>query len=82
MEVTHDGLYSCQDCLMYLANGDLSDCPDDVAESLPGKIEERWPAGHLVTTSTEETDLEFSWRACDCCGSQLGGSRHPFVVMR
>lgn len=24
--------------------------------------------------------MSFSWRSCDACGSNLGGSRHAFVV--
>lgn len=32
-------------------------------------------------SETGEGINEFSWRRCDCCGSNLGGSRHRFAVL-
>jgi hypothetical protein len=75
MRVKYEG-FACADCTMYLANGEeLQQGP---------KIAALWTnedQRNMCCTSTEETDLEFSWRQCDACGSALGGSRHAFVVL-
>lgn len=71
----------CVDCTMFLANG-----PDDLdAETVERVVAgvERIQAngGHLVCTSSEETDACFSWRHCECCLSPLGGSRHDATLL-
>ena len=40
-----------------------------------------WPAPWTVTPNCpEDCDGGFSWQSCDCCGSHLGGDRHPAVA--
>jgi hypothetical protein len=76
MRVTYEG-ECCVDCLLFLANGD-----DDSGVS--ARIANIWTPdemAHMVVTSSEETDEEFSWRPCECCESELGGSRHGFAVL-
>ncbi len=39
-------------------------------------IKNNWPDEMgLAVTGSEDGDLGFSWSACDCCGSSLGGDR-------
>ena len=68
----------CTDCILFIANGDLPDDPQLAAEIVRG-VESRAP-GH-VCAGDADGDVEFSWAACDCCGSRLGGSRHKAVVL-
>lgn len=69
----------CDDCTTLIANGECSD--DDGGTARDTKISARHPVGHCAVTCTEETHDEFSWRPCEACGSTLGGSRCPFVVL-
>lgn len=68
----------CEDCLLYLANGEAEgvDC-----DTLQAAISARHPVGHPVPACEEDCEGWFSWRECQCCGSQLGGNRHPFAVL-
>jgi hypothetical protein len=69
----------CVDCLMLVANGDV---PDE-RPSLSAEMVAHMGADdvrHLCVGDSEKDD-EFSWSACECCGSTLGGSRHHFVVL-
>jgi hypothetical protein len=72
----------CVDCLVYIANGDTPPemNEEDTVAWLDG-IWRRHPTGHLVPTCEEDCEGHFSWRPCDCCGSNLGGDRHPFAVL-
>lgn len=86
----------CSDCTLFLANGDLptddpkgrehwSDPlpPDSREAAIIGGVERiQAKGGHLVCTSTEETDSDFSWATCQCCLSPLGGSRHDATLLR
>lgn len=73
-------LMSCVDCLMYVANGDL---PEDDNGELQARIatmltpEEQ---SNLCVGDSDQDD-EFSWRACECCGSPLSGSRHQLICL-
>ncbi len=79
MKVVEEGM-CCTDCILLLANGECGDNAETeavqacIAAFRPGVRSE-----YLVCTSTEETDVEFSWSPCECCGSRLGGSRHSFA---
>ena len=68
-----------------LANGDLPD-DESLAESILYGIEREAP-GQWVLDSADESDPEdyssqaFSWSDCDCCGSDLGGSRERAAIV-
>jgi hypothetical protein len=71
-------LMACQDCLMYVANGDLPDYRDNLESDIQGHI--GVPSGRLTCGDSDKDD-EFSSSPCECCGSRLGGSRHQLVIM-
>ena len=75
MKVKYDNLWACDDCALYLANGDV---PEE-RPNLPAEIAGQWPHDNDLAIG-DETD-EFSWRQCDCCGYWLGGSRTSFAVL-
>jgi hypothetical protein len=75
-------LSACDDCLIFVANGEEPDGRDDLTDD----IESVWPSaewslgcGHdePERDESEEPDdsLGFSWQPCECCGSRLGGNR-------
>lgn len=70
-------LSACQDCLFYVANGDLPDDSRDLEADIQATVGE--PSGRLVCG--DDDSEEFSWSACECCGSQLGGSRHTLRLL-
>jgi hypothetical protein len=74
-------LEGCVDCVMFIANGDE---PDDNPQGWsPDDIETNWPSAtyNLCVGGDETSEAYFSWRACDCCGSRLGGDRYPVVAL-
>lgn len=82
-KVIRDGLMFCQDCTMAAANDDytgLSYLGEEEATSRASFIKAKLGSlgGHAVPGDTER---EFSWRACDCCESSLGGSRYEFLLL-
>lgn len=82
-EVAYE-LMACQDCLMLVANGDF---PEDNSERQDKQMQAGIDAnmgddqGYLCCGDSDKDD-EFSWDACECCGSSLGGSRHHLVVVK
>ena len=74
MHILYDNQWACEDCVMYLANGDIPEERPDLADDIAAQ----WPNDKDLVIGTD-TD-EFSCRPCDCCGSRLGGSRTSFVV--
>lgn len=73
-------LSACVDCLFFVANGDV---PEDDNGELETAIMDNLGAEdvrHLVCGDSDQDD-EFSWSACECCGSRLGGSRHQLIVL-
>jgi hypothetical protein len=86
VKVVNDDLWVCQDCLLYIANGDLTGLDNNPetaerrqAEILAG-IERELPA-QWVADSSEETDREFSSAPCDCCEQRAAGSRYHCVLL-
>jgi len=79
MQVKYE-LAACADCLLFVANGDA---PEDDNGELAAAILANLGADdarNLCCGDTDQDD-EFSWRACDCCGSTLGGSRHQLICL-
>lgn len=81
--------YVCQDCLMFIANGDLSgldyalskEDADEKEQAIKEGIELEANAGGYYAAGDSERDHEFSRWPCDCCGEMLAGSRHHAVVI-
>jgi hypothetical protein len=82
-----DELEFCVDCTMLIANGE---CYDSDGNDIGAEVADRqmaiWGTGWdgaygLTLNCPEDCDGYFTWRACDGCGSTLGGDRHPGVHM-
>lgn len=73
MKVNRDG-YVCLDCCYMMANGELPGEVRGENESRADKVA-RATAGWTLAGDDEHPDLEFSWSACETCGSALGGER-------
>lgn len=91
MEIIHDDLWFCQDCLVIAVNGDYTGLDDydnageRMAEINAGfeRLTEEW-GPHLAPNFDSETEdgiRDFSSRSCDCCGDWHAGSRHRFAVL-
>lgn len=74
----------CIDCLMLLANGEISEESDHSAEEHAALMDRGWPSDEweLAIACPEDCEGSFSWRDCQGCGSRLGGDRHPVAVFR
>ena len=64
-----DTVEGCDDCVMFLANGDEPEDRDDLAADIAAQ----WPGYDLSPTGDGES--WFSWSACGVCGCTLGGNR-------
>lgn len=73
LEVDMTEFYICSDCAMWHANADVSGIDDEkrVAEVTAYD-------GFLDVDCGENGEhcRDFSWSACDACGTTLGGDRH------
>jgi len=88
---THE-ISVCTDCLMLIANGEVSDDhpdnrPDDdqdnnASSRHANKINAIWPFENGWHLSIGDDHTEFSWRRCEGCGSRLGGDREQAFAMR
>ena len=82
MKIKLDGLQFCADCLMAACNGDYSSFDDAQIEAAKKGLKRLGP--YVVPAFDSETGegiTEFSRSPCDCCGSDLAGSRHEFAVL-
>jgi hypothetical protein len=66
-------LMICQDCLIYVANGELPDERPDLEWEIQATLDR---PSRDVCPGDSENDGTFSSEPCECCGSTLGGSRH------
>lgn len=79
-----DDLWFCSDCMFYHANGDLPE-DEELAKAVEAGFQGFTDDGCHVANNDqgedgESTDKEFSWAACDCCGSRLGGARYQHAI--
>jgi len=74
-----DGLSVCVDCAIFIANGELPD-DDAAAAAVVEGVERELPA-QWVMACGEDCEGGFAWTPCDCCGSTLGGERHPAALL-
>jgi hypothetical protein len=65
--------YLCTDCALFVGTGECEDPdPSWSADSMRGD----WSV-----SSHDDHRQEFSWSACDCCGSTLGGAREGAYLL-
>lgn len=82
-QVISDGLLICGDCVQAIANGDYTELDyyysPEGAESREKKIRAGIAAmgGYPVVGD----EYGFTWRGCDCCGSDLGGDKWECSVL-
>ena len=86
VEVINDEYMVCTDCLMYIANGDVSGLDYyynevEAAERLKAIYAGEDAAGGYIVCGDSEKDLEFSHRSCDNCQSGLADGLHHCVVL-
>lgn len=85
-------IWICQDCLIFYANGDLPEAPEDA-----GAVEQAIgiDPGWSVVPGSDHKDCEhgedgdcpedegsFSWFPCAACRRPLGGTRYPAMMMQ
>jgi hypothetical protein len=89
MRVVQDNLWLCEDCLMAAVNDDYSgldysynpaEAEQRMEEIQDGLRKLGWVTPDFDAETGEGID-DFSSRRCDCCGSNLAGERHRFVIL-
>jgi hypothetical protein len=84
VEILDEALWFCDDCMFVHANGEY---PTDSTPERDAEIDAGFAkfAPHRVAMNDSSETGEgrdcFSWRACECCGSRLGGSRTRFALL-
>jgi len=73
-----DNLMACDDCLMLVVNSEPPDNRPDIELDIAVHLGLA-PRQHLACGDSDN-DIEFTWRACQCCGSTLGGRRNELVL--
>jgi len=73
-------LMSCDDCLMLVANGEPSEGNPYLEQHITDHLSLA-PLQYLVCGDSDN-EIEFTWRACECCGSVLGGRRNELILVR
>ena len=63
----------CADCLLYVAYGEHPEDSDPSGDN----AREAFVTPYM---HAGETELGFSWRACECCGARAG-ERHEIVEL-
>ena len=78
-----DDLLVCTDCTMAIANDDYTglDYHYGPAESERREAEIRAGIASMGGYPVIGDEYGFSWRPCDCCGTELGGDRHECAVL-
>jgi hypothetical protein len=76
MKISHDGLEACDDCVIYIANGETL---DEYPAEREAKIRKLWPEGSGGMVVGDPT-TEFTWRKCELCGG-LAGARHSVAIL-
>ena len=74
IEVVNDKFAVCVDCLMYLANGEIGDDPDNKLEDIETEYKKLKDDNYDVFLADDD-EGSFSTYPCHLCGSHLGGQR-------
>lgn len=81
-----DKIQVCCDCLMVIANGDYSslamypETEDKRRDEIDAGLDRLAKIGHVTCGDSVNDDL-FNHHACECCESELAGSRHQCVIL-
>ena len=75
--------WGCTDCAMFVANGEPPLRDPETGLDWSQAEEEAWVQewaneNRGIIWSLGDDEDDFSWRACDLCGTALGGARHEF----
>ena len=86
MTLTIETLDGCVDCLMLVANdevtdGDGNDITAEHAALVMAYLGLPRVLTHLAPACEEDCEGWFSYSRCDVCGTSLGGDRHPIALM-
>ena len=83
-DIIYPTQWVCVDCIMLLANGEE---PVEATDRIPlslfsvsADIVPGMSCEHGSGCDWECDTRDFSWSACDGCGSALGGSRHAVTA--
>jgi hypothetical protein len=68
----------CADCALAMASNEYSGMDDATAARVRAAMAS-FARENLYPALGDE--YGFSWRGCDCCGSDLGGDKFEFVVL-
>lgn len=71
MPMTEIPILICDDCRLFLANGDLPEDRPDLAED----IDHAWPHADGWSISVRGDDEDFHAAPCDACRGPLAGGR-------
>lgn len=81
-----DSIKVCGDCLMVIANGDYSslamypETEDKRRDEIDAGLDRLAKIGHVARLDSVKDD-HLSYHSCECCESQLAGSRHHCVLL-
>ena len=75
--VAFEGLVSCDDCAVGMANGDFSGMSDSVETAVKAGLSRLGKTGYAVLGN----ETGFSKFPCDCCLSRKHGNRHDFSLL-
>ena len=74
IEVVNNKFSVCVDCLMYLANGEIEDDPDNRLADIETEYKKLKDDNYDVFLADDD-EGSFSSYPCHLCGSHLGGQR-------
>ena len=81
--IRFDESYVCGDCAQVICNGsremDLSEEREQEINEGLNRAEGHWAPNW--DSESGEGMLEFSWRRCDGCGTNLGGERLRMAIL-
>lgn len=87
VRIIDDEFMVCSDCIMAIANGDLTglandpETEDERTRQINRGLEQIAQDGGMPVAGDFDKDDEFSRYPCECCGERLAGSRHHAVIL-
>lgn len=84
MTMEYVDIWLCEECMFFDVNGELPEDEERAQEIVEGFDRLGEVSSNFGNSEDEEDEedgyLEFSWAPCDCCGTQLGGSRYRYAL--